>query len=76
LVVGLIEVSSNARTRERNNDFAIGISDFASLAIEMAKADPEKAIKAFSAAAVKAFDAALHPPKRRCSLKGRLAHCF
>jgi hypothetical protein len=64
LVVGLIEVSADARHRERNNNFAIGISDFESLALEMVKADPEKAIKAFCAATVKAFDTALNPPAK------------
>jgi len=44
-------------------DGVIEPEQFYELTLEMIKADPKAAIEAFSAAAFKALDAAMHPPK-------------
>jgi hypothetical protein len=52
---GPITVTFQTNNRDKNSRFVITISDFEALALEMINANPEKAIKAFSAATVKAF---------------------
>jgi hypothetical protein len=45
-------------------DASIPPGRFEALALEMIKAAPEAAVRAFSAATVKAFDAAMNPPTK------------
>ena len=56
--IGTIIVEFSTGNRQNNSRFEITIDDFESLALDMIQADPEKAIKAFNAATIKAFTAA------------------
>jgi hypothetical protein len=56
--IGAIFVEFRTDNPQNNSRFEIKIDDFEALALEMIEADPEKAIKAFSTATIKAFTAA------------------